>query len=152
MSDNWILIVPKSPKHIPLPDNAQASLEHLERLMPDADEIEIVQNEHVQLFDCGSNLETITCPRCSANIGFDWWGEAMSSDHDEKVGFQLKKYRLPCCSTAASLDELTYAFHQAFGCFALSAMNPNIGEISNDAVCKIAAILECEVSVVYQHI
>lgn len=152
MSDNWILIVPQKPKHIPSPDNAKAALDLLERSMPDADEIEIVQNEHIQFFDCGANLETITCPRCSADIDFDWWGETMSSDYDDKIGFQLNEYRLPCCSTSASLDELIYAFHQAFGCFALSAMNPNIGKMPDDAVCKIEAILDCDISVVYQHI
>ena len=152
MSDNWILIVPKRPKHIPSPDNAKVALDLLERSMPDADEIEIVQNEHIQFFDCGANLETITCPRCSADINFDWWGETMSSDYDEKIGFQLNEYRLPCCSTSASLNELIYAFHQAFGRFALSAMNPNIRKMSDDAVSKIEAILDCDVSVVYQHI
>ena len=152
MSDNWILIVPKRPKHIPSPDNAKVALDLLERSMPDADEIEIVQNEHIQFFDCGANLETITCPRCSADINFDWWGETMSSDYDDKIGFQLNEYRLPCCSTSASLNELIYAFHQAFGRFALSAMNPNIRKMSDDAVSKIEAILDCDVSVVYQHI
>ena len=152
MSDNWILIVPKQPEHVPAPHEAKAALELLEKSMPDANEIEIVQNEYVQFFDCGANLETITCPQCSADIDFDWWGEAMSSDYDEKSGFQLNEYRLPCCSASASLDELIYAFQQSFGRFALSAMNPNIGKMSDDAVSEIEAILGCDVSVVYQHI
>ena len=152
MSDNWILIVPKQPEHIPSLDKAHAALEFLKEAMPDADEIETVQNEHVQFFDCGANLETITCPRCSSDIGFDWWGETMSLDYDEKAGFQLNEYRLPCCSTSAAPDELIYEFHQAFGRFALSAMNPNIRRMSDDAVRKIEATLGCDVSVVYQHI
>lgn len=152
MSNNWILIVPKSPEHVPSSDEAKAALELLKKSMPDADEIEIVQSEHVQFFDCGANLETITCPRCSANIDFDWWGETMSLDYDEKSGFQLNEYRLPCCSASASLIELIYAFHQAFGRFALSVMNPNIGKISDDTVSEIEAALGSGVSVVYQHI
>ncbi|MEL7258995.1 MAG: hypothetical protein AAFN80_14285, partial [Pseudomonadota bacterium] len=43
MSDNWILIVPKLPKHVPSPDNAKAALKLLENSMPNAEEIEIVQ-------------------------------------------------------------------------------------------------------------
>lgn len=152
MSDNWILIVPKLPKHVPSPDNAEAALKLLQNLMPDADEIEIVQSEQIQFFDCGANLETITCPRCSANIDFGWWGNTMSSDFDEKSGFQLSEYRLPCCAASTSLNELTYAFHQAFGCFALRAMNPNIGKMSDGAVSEIEAVLDCDVTVVYQHI
>lgn len=152
MSENWILIVPKLPGHVPSKDELKAALELLEKSMPGAGEIKIVQSEHVQFFDCGGNLETITCPRCGANIGFDWWGETMSSDYDEKSGFQLNEYRLPCCSASASLTELNYAFHQAFGRFSLSVMNPNIGKISDDAVNEIEAALGCAVSVVYQHI
>ena len=78
----------------------------------------------------------------------------MSSDYDEKIGFKLKDYQMPCCSMLTSLNELpyAYAFHQTFGRFALSAMNPNIGKMSNDAKSKIEAALDCDVSVVFQHI
>ncbi|UOA27645.1 hypothetical protein DSM107133_02375 [Pseudosulfitobacter sp. DSM 107133] len=152
MSDNWILIVPKQPEHIPSQDEAKAALELLEKSMPDAEEFEIVQSEHIQFFDCGANLETITCPRCSADIDFDWWGEAMSSDFDETSGCQLNEYPMPCCSASASLDELSYEFHQAFGRFALSAMNPNLAKMPDETVSEIEAALGCGVSVVYQHI
>lgn len=65
MSDNWILIVPKLPEHVPSSDQAHAALELLKETITNADEIEIVQKEHVQFFDCGANLETITCRRCT---------------------------------------------------------------------------------------
>lgn len=152
MSDNWIMIVPKLSEHIPSEANAKATLELLERMMPDADEIEIIQNEHVQFFDCGANFETVSCTRCNADIDVDWWGEAVSLDYDEKAGFQLNEYRLPCCSSSAALNLLNYSFHQAFGRFALSAMSPNIGKLSDDVVKKIEAALVCDVSVVYRHI
>lgn len=151
MSDNWVLFVPKMPEHVPPPGNAKAALELLEELMPDADEIKIIQKEHVQFFDCGANLETVTCPRCSADIDFNWWGETMSSDHDEETGFRLDAYSMPCCSTPVALNELVYEFHQAFGRIALSAMNPNVGKVSDNAVRKIEAALGCDISVVYQH-
>ena len=152
MSDHWILIVPKPTGQVPSPDETNAGLQLMKKWMPAADETEVVQNEHIQFFDCGANLETIKCPWCSAHIDFDWWGEAMSADHDENSGFQLNEHRLPCCSKSSSLDELVYAFHQAFGRFALSAMNPNIGKMSDDAVSEVKAALGCDVSVVYQHI
>lgn len=152
MSDNWILIVPKSPEHIPSPKNAQAALKFLKELAPGADEIEIVQSERVLFFDCGANLETISCPKCSAGIDFDWWGEAMSSDYDESEGFRLSRFRLPCCSKYASLDTLVYEFHQAFGRFALSAMNPDLGLLSDEAIRSFETTLGCDVSVIYQHI
>lgn len=152
MSDNWIVIVPKNPVHAPSPEKVEAALELLERLMPDTDAIDVVQKEHVQFFDCGTNLETISCPQCSTKLGFDWWGETMSSDFDEKTGFRLDAYSVPCCSKPLALSELVYQFHQAFGCFALSAMNPNIGKLSDMAVAEIEAVLGCHVSVIYRHI
>jgi len=152
MSDDWITIVPKLPEHVPSRDNTMATLELLEKMMPDACEIKIIRNEHVQFFDCGANFETITCPRCNADIDVDWWSETMSSDYDEKAGFQLNEYRLLCCSSFAALNALEYWFHQAFGRVALSAMNSNIWTLSDDMVTKIEATLGCDVSVVYQHL
>lgn len=152
MSDHWILIVPRLPDHVPSPEKAEAALGILKKSIPNADEIDVVQKEHVQFFDCGANLETIKCPHCNANFDFDWWGETMSSDFDEETGFRLDAYSMPCCSKPAALSELVYQFHQAFGCFALSAMNPHIGELSGDSVREIEEALGCEVSVVYQHI
>ncbi|NDK35491.1 hypothetical protein [Rhodovulum sulfidophilum] len=152
MSDNWILIVPKLPEHVPLPKNAQAALEFLKELAPGADEIEILQSENVQFFDCGANLETISCPRCSASIDLDWWGEAMSSDYDESEGFRLSEFQLPCCSKSAPLNTLVYEFHQAFGRFAFSAMNPDLGLLSDETIRSFETTLGCDVSVVYQHI
>lgn len=152
MSDNWVIIVPKIPEHVPSSEQVHAALALMKETMANADEIEIVQKEHVQFFDCGANLETIICPRCGTAIALDWWGKTMSADFDDKTGFRLDSHPLPCCSASVSLNELAYDFHQAFGRFALCAMNPNSGEMSDDAVGKIEAVLGCKVSVVYQHI
>lgn len=152
MSDNWIMIVPKQPKHVPSSNNIQTAIEVLNHIAPDADEIEAIEKEKVQFFDCGANLETVSCPECQSDVGIDWWSDAMSEDFDITRGFQLNEYIVPCCSSSLPLNALNYSFHQAFGRFALSAMNANIGLISISDVKKIESALECEVSVVYQHI
>lgn len=148
----WIVIVPRHPEHMPSSDNAQVAAKILEQMVSGAEKIEVIKNENVQFFDCGGNFESVSCPRCRADIDTDWWSQTMSTDFDKEAGFLLNEYRLPCCSSSISLNALDYSFHQAFGRFALSAMNPNIGEISVEAVVKIEAALGCEVSVVYQHI
>lgn len=148
----WIVIVPQNPEHMPSSDNAQVAAKILEQMASGAEKIEIIKDERVQFFDCGGNLETVSCPRCHADIDTDWWSQTMSADFDEDTGFMLNDYRLPCCSSSVSLNALDYSFHQAFGRFALSAMNPKIGELSVEAIVKIEAALGCEVSVVYQHI
>jgi len=152
MSDNWINIVPNIPDYIPTSQNAQDAILILKHLSPEADEIAIVEHEHIQFFDCGSNFEMIQCPECKSQIEFDWWGETMSSDFDENSGFHMKKYSLPCCLTNLSLNKLSYHFHQAFGRFALSVMNPNVGALSLEEIEKLEAALGCKISIVYQHL
>ena len=57
MSEDWIIVVANPPEHVPTSGEAEAALELLKILMPDAVEIETAQNEFVQFFDCGANLE-----------------------------------------------------------------------------------------------
>jgi len=152
MSDNWINIVPVLAEHTPTPENAQNAIIILKQLAPEAEEITVIEHDKIQFFDCGANLEMIQCPQCKSQIEFDWWGKTMSSDFDENSGFHMKHYNLPCCSTSLSLNKLSYHFHQAFGRFALSVMNPNIGTLSLEDIDKLEAALGCKISVVYQHI
>lgn len=152
MSDNWIIVAPKLPGYIPSADNVQVAMAIFKNLAPDSDEFEIIESEHTQLFDCGSNLENIECPKCKSSLEFDWWGEAMTKDFDESSGFHLKKYSVPCCPAELSLNELSYNFNQAFGRFALSAMNPNVGMLSSENLERLGAALGCQISVVYQHL
>ena len=73
-------------------------------------------------------------------------------DDDYQKGFKLDRYRTPCCSEASTLRELTYDWPQAFGRFALEAMNPNIGTLEEGHRRELEEILETELIVVYQHI
>lgn len=152
MSDHWIRIVPALPDHVPALQDIAAAKALFAQLAPEADEIVANEHEHIQFFDCGGNLEAIVCPRCKSQIELDWWGDKMNADFDGTSGFKMKKYELPCCSANFTLNELSYSFHQAFGQFALSAMNPNIGMLSSAEVVKFEAALACKVSVVYQHL
>ena len=38
-------------------------------------DIAIAQHEAIQFVDCGSNFETITCPRCGAEVDAGWWAD-----------------------------------------------------------------------------
>jgi len=152
MSDNWVKIVAKPPGHLPAPSNIQAALATFNELAPEADEIEIIKYPNIQFFDCGANFEIISCPQCQSPIELEWWEAAMESDFEETCGFQLKERTLPCCSAHVSLNKLYYSFHQAFGRFAISAMNPNIGRISSEDIHKFEVALGCKISVVYEHV
>ena len=152
MSDSWVIFVPKDPEHVPPQRRAKVARDLLEGLTPDVVEIDVIQNPHIQFFDCGGNLEAITCPLCDAKIDFQWWGQAMASDFDTQTGVRLDAQTVPCCSRPVPLHELAYQFHQAFGRFALRAKSPNIEKVPDDAVRAIEAALGCDVAVVYRHI
>ena len=152
MSDNWIIVVAEHPRHVPSTKNSEAALAIFKQLVPDSYEFDIAESEHIRLFDCGSNLENIECSNCKSSLELNWWGEAMTKGFAESSGFQLKKHKVPCCSAELSLNELSYNFNQAFGRFALSAMNPNIGMLSSEAIEKLEAALGCKVQTIYRHL
>ena len=152
MSDNWVTVIPLRPDHMPNPIQISQGLKVLKDIATDADEITIIQYDAVMLFDCGANFEHIECPSCRSKLNSDWWGQTMSADYDESSGFKLMDYITPCCSTPTPMHKLDYYFHQAFGRFGLSAMNPNIGELSPSDIKKIKVALGCDVTVVYQHL
>ena len=83
MSDNWIIVVPAIPEFIPAPECIQRAKKVIQQMAP-AEEISLLEGERTRLFDCGSNLLSIS-PECSSPIEFDWWSSAMSSDYCEHL-------------------------------------------------------------------
>ncbi|MEM0897375.1 MAG: hypothetical protein AAGJ79_10865 [Verrucomicrobiota bacterium] len=151
MSDNWIAIVPEDPGFVPRAETQQTALEMFQEIAPDADEIEIKLSDKVQFFDCGANLEKITCPKCGEEVSGDWWQDRMDDDF-ESNGFRLSEYAAPCCSASVRLDELRYDWPQAFARFGIDAMNPNIGELSDGQRRGFEQILGTPLRTIYQHI
>ena len=152
MSDNCMIVVPVIPEFIPAPKLVQRAKKVVQEIAPEADEISLIEGEQIRLFDCGSNLLSVSCPKCSSPIEFDWWSSAMSSDYHDAYGFQLKSLNVPCCGANVTLNQLRYDSNQAFGKFALRAMNPGIEALSDEETGNIESALGCKVSVVYQHL
>lgn len=73
-------------------------------------------------------------------------------DDDYENGFKLDHYRTPCCNAVKTLHELTYNWQQAFGRFALDAMNPDLGMLEDEHRRELEGILGTRLVVVYQHI
>jgi len=150
MSDHWISLVPEDPRLVPDADRQQRAREYLAKLAPDADEIETVISETIRLFDCGENLERIRCPSCRSDIPTAWWQERMGEDYDD--GFKLAWYPAPCCGARVALNELEYEWPVAFGCFALTAMNPNVGRLDDRHTRELESLLGTSLRVVYRMI
>ncbi|QDV59029.1 hypothetical protein [Rosistilla oblonga] len=151
MSDNWIALIPKDPRYVP--DGARQNLarDRFAEIAPDADEIEIKVTDKISFFDCGANFERICCPSCNSEISTEWWQDRMDDDYVDG-GFTLAGYETPCCNARHSLDQLLYEWPQGFARFAIDAMNPNIGKLSNQHETEFEDILGTSLRVIYQHI
>ena len=75
----------------------------------------------------------------------------MDEDYDDG-GFRLARYELPCRHRSSNLNELRYDWPQAFGRFAISAMNPNTWSAPDSLRAVVAEKLGCAVATIHQHI
>ncbi len=151
MSDHWVCVIPRDADYVPSTAQAEAALSLLRHLAPDSDEVTFTVDDHILFRDCGENLESISCPFCSATLDEDWWSDRMSTDHDGQ-GFFLSPIRLPCCDQSATLNQLHYNFDQGFSRFILEAMNPNIGELTDEQITRLSDLLGTPLRAIYQHI
>jgi len=81
----------------------------------------------------------------------DWWHKRLDDDGEDD-GFRLLAYATPCCNALHTLNELIYEWPQAFGRFAIDAMNPNVGKLREEHVAEFEDILGTPLRVVYQHL
>jgi len=150
MSDNWIRLVPDDPRVVPDSTRQAHAKARFVEIAPKADAVEVEVFDAIRLFDSGNNFERMSCPSCGEDVPIKWWQDRLEKDYSQ--GFRLAKYSLPCCRAMHSLNELDYEPPQAFGKFALMAMNPNIGELKSKHKEELERILGVKLQVVYQHL
>jgi hypothetical protein len=151
MSDDFIVLVPSDSKFAASPDAQRRVAAILRRLAPSADSIEPEVSEAIRFHDAGSNFESISCPRCAAEISIDWWQDRMDDDAIED-GFRLERYPAPCCGASLTLNELEYDAPQAFGRTSWTVQNANVGELDETAHQELEAAAETSLVAVYQHL
>ena len=130
MSDNWIIVVAEEAAFVPSAEARCKALELFRNIAPRAEEVKEEATQEVRFIDCGANLERIICPRCGAEIDVDWWQDVMSDEAD--AGFPLRRMKVPCCGSNRSLTELRYDWPQAFARYSVEAMNPQIGDLTDE--------------------
>jgi hypothetical protein len=151
MSDNWIRIIPEQPDLVPVEERQQRAILHLRTIVAQTAELRAFTHDQIVFVDCGGNFESVVCPSCGADIDIDSWQGWMDEDFDGK-GFTLSKHAMSCCGAEHTLHELRYQLPQGFGRFEVSAMNPDVGELSEDQIALLEQILGCRVRIIYQHI
>lgn len=151
MSDNWIAILPADLDYVPDVARREKALRYFWSIAPESDKIEVKISEKLMFFDCGANLEKITCSNCGGNVSTEWWRDQLENDYEEEYD-ELNLYILPCCGRQATMAELEYSWPQGFAKFAIDAMNPKIGTLLDEEKEMFETILETPIRVIYQHI
>lgn len=150
MSDNWLILIPKSPDYVPSEEARKRAVALFKLVAPEADEICVEVTERPRLVDCGVNFEKIICPCCRKNLSIEWWTDWVSQEYE--LGYPFKSIPLPCCGAIQSLTELIYNWPQGFARFSLEAMNPNIRDLPQGAEHDFEMILGCKLLKIWQHL
>lgn len=148
MSDCIMMIIPKDPFY-KVSDLTLQSAKSFLQTQIHCDFIEVEINETPVFVDCGENLERISCPECSTELDFEWWGDAM--DKAAECEFTSLKTEMPCCKKFISLNDLNYFFPCGFASALISILNPS-QPIDNKIIDAIENVLGTNVRIIEAHI
>jgi hypothetical protein len=146
VADTFLRIIPAEPTYVPSALARERALGVLRRAAPLADDIAAQVTSDVRFVDCGGNFETVSCPRCAADLG-EWWSEVMEIGHGQ--GFQDLRVTVPCCGNQTSLNDLVYSWPAGFARYMLEALNPGIGTVPDTLVQRLEDALGAAVRVIW---
>ena len=148
MSDYIVKIVPQNPL-CKISEFALAKAKDFLESRLLCDSIQIEKYDTPAFVDCGSNLESIECPECGADLDLGWWSEAMDAAHEKN--FVSPEMELPCCGRTASLNNLKYHPPCAFACCVIEILNPK-HDIEKGISDYIQKLLCTEIHIIKAHI
>ncbi|OQR65836.1 hypothetical protein B6E66_01805 [Streptomyces maremycinicus] len=142
MSDYYLTVIPDDPYWQPSEDAADRAAAVLSAMLPDDDArrgLEAKWHDGVEVVDCGTNLERISCPQCGSELTASWWAEAVSERYDE--GFATLLGTVPCCGVDTSLNELVYDWPIGFARFRLEVLYPNRAWLTDEELASLSTAL-----------
>lgn len=148
MSDHIVKIIPSDPYFRINDELSQKAVQFLKQNTK-ADSIKFRIQESPIFVDCGSNLESISCPICNKLLDFDWWQDSMDKAfRDSFIDLNIK---LPCCGKESTLNDLLYHFPCGFSSVEFDIINPS-AEINDSMISVLQNLIETTVSVIHAHI
>lgn len=149
MSDNELKLIPVESEFVPAPE----VIANIEKLLVSycrwAEEISVVTTDDMTFIDQGDNFETIICPKCSEELDYGWWQQAMDTAFQNN--FKNLNVVVPCCGESTSLNELDYHWPAGFAKFVITFRNP-AGDLAENKVRVFEEILGCGLKKVFRHI
>jgi hypothetical protein len=149
MSDEYITIIPEQPDFVPDTARQIQAISYFGSLVSQSPNIQRQVSNQIQFIDCGQYFKYVKCPSCDATIDTDTWLDWMKADFSGE-GFSLNFHKMTCCQESFTLQRLKYHFPQGFARFQLSAINSNIGQLSDIQISQFEQILECSVRAIYR--
>jgi hypothetical protein len=148
MADTYLRIIPADPGCVPSALARERALGVLRSAAPMADDFASQVTDDVRFVDCGSNFETVRCPRCGEDIG-EWWSFIMEMGHEQH--FRDLRVTTPCCGARTTLNELLYSWPAGFARYTLEALNPGVGSLPERVLDRLADALGSPVRVIWAH-
>jgi hypothetical protein len=150
VSDNWVILIPTVPGFVPAPEAANKAVAYLKGVLPQADDVTCQSSTRTRFIDCGTNLESIHCPRTGKEIPIGKWQEAMT--RAAETDFVDLRFVCPCSGEESSLDQLVDHFPQGFAKFSLEAMNPGVPTLAVAQIQELEKTLGCKLMMILQHL
>jgi hypothetical protein len=130
MSELYLRVIPTDPVWQPTPERADAATTYVAGLFAGpGDHVETVVplfHDRITLIDGGEYMEDLSCSRCGATIGLDWFWERMGlGEHgpDGRPVFDGLDVTVPCCGATVALPELRFEAPIGFARFEVRAVN-----------------------------
>ncbi|MDD4095671.1 MAG: hypothetical protein PHP22_05455 [Oscillospiraceae bacterium] len=149
MSDFIAKIIPVLSDYVVTEEEAARVTEWLTTRVQ-GDQITFRTSDQPEFVDSGDQLLKITCPSCSSELSFDWWGEAVQTSF-ERSEFSDLIAVTECCGSQVSLNDLHYEAPCGFSRVEFDIYNPaeTVGE---EVLRQIEEMLGCEVCLIHAHI
>jgi hypothetical protein len=148
MSDTILKIIATDPGHVPNASTQKAVNALLQSLVQ-ADDIELLTTDTIEFVDGGENFGTIACNLCGKLIASEEWQETMDAAYATQ--FEDLQFVTPCCSSAASLNNLLYEYPLGFARFQIAIRNP-VDSNTDELVDRLQSVLNMPLRVIWAHI
>jgi hypothetical protein len=155
VSDSCMRILPTDPSFVPDPVVEARFMQAVERVVPQAEGVEVIEVPEIEFVDAGGNWSGVRCPHCLADLAAfengQWWGNRMDESY-KATHFADRRVDLPCCGTTSDLANLDYLWNSGFAKWWVDCFNPGRAELTADEVERLSEQLGHAVHVVYQRI
>jgi hypothetical protein len=134
VSDNFVLLVPADPWFVPSPEQEDGARRLYGDRMPRGEDLESTVAWPMGIVALGENSGTFWCPRCEAELDWEWIGELW----DER---EPRPLTVPCCGGTTTLADLRSDAGDCFARFTLQIRDPDCWEAPAEVVAAVGAVL-----------